>query len=280
MRLRRLPHIGRTLIPAPTWPLFPAPGARTGWPRLRDLLTARPAGNLGRFNASTPSPARLEGLGYWAPGPNRSSRGTQRPPGFPRGATPLMAALAGSRTARAREGFASAWHNALDPKGHGVVVVARTCPAAEPHEGPRTRRSSSPPASNIRVHRRWNGLSPLRQRPGRWFLALAEVQLPPLTAGPNLHVHANEDEMFFVLDGVMTVQVGDQPTGRFPFRDSDVGAQPKQRHARAHATPTVRAEGSLPRRVPRPAQRALAKRALAAIRARAAASVAAWDPPR
>jgi mannose-6-phosphate isomerase-like protein (cupin superfamily) len=40
--------------------------------------------------------------------------------------------------------------------------------------------------------------------------ALAEVGLPPLTAGPNLHVHAQEDEMFFVLDGVMTVQVGDQ----------------------------------------------------------------------
>ena len=42
------------------------------------------------------------------------------------------------------------------------------------------------------------------------LLALAEVRLPPLTAGPNLHVHANEDEMFFVLDGVMTVQVGDR----------------------------------------------------------------------
>lgn len=40
--------------------------------------------------------------------------------------------------------------------------------------------------------------------------ALAEVQLPPLTAGPNLHVHTREDEMFYVLDGVMTVQVGDQ----------------------------------------------------------------------
>jgi mannose-6-phosphate isomerase-like protein (cupin superfamily) len=40
------------------------------------------------------------------------------------------------------------------------------------------------------------------------LLALAEVQLPPLTAGPNLHVHANEDEMFFVLDGVITVQIG------------------------------------------------------------------------
>jgi mannose-6-phosphate isomerase-like protein (cupin superfamily) len=40
--------------------------------------------------------------------------------------------------------------------------------------------------------------------------ALAEVQLPPLTAGPALHVHAREDELFFVLDGVMTVQVGEQ----------------------------------------------------------------------
>jgi mannose-6-phosphate isomerase-like protein (cupin superfamily) len=42
------------------------------------------------------------------------------------------------------------------------------------------------------------------------LLALAEVRLPPLTAGPTLHVHANEDELFFVLDGVMTVQVGDR----------------------------------------------------------------------
>jgi hypothetical protein len=38
--------------------------------------------------------------------------------------------------------------------------------------------------------------------------ALAEVRLPPLTAGPDLHVHANEDETFFVLEGVMTVRVG------------------------------------------------------------------------
>lgn len=40
--------------------------------------------------------------------------------------------------------------------------------------------------------------------------SLAEVRLPPLTAGPTLHGHANEDEMFFVLEGVMTVQVGSQ----------------------------------------------------------------------
>ena len=42
------------------------------------------------------------------------------------------------------------------------------------------------------------------------LMALMEVQLPPLTAGPNLHVHANEDEMFYVLGGVMTVQIGEE----------------------------------------------------------------------
>jgi mannose-6-phosphate isomerase-like protein (cupin superfamily) len=42
------------------------------------------------------------------------------------------------------------------------------------------------------------------------LLTLGEVRLPPLTAGPGLHVHAREDELFFVLDGVLTVQVGDE----------------------------------------------------------------------
>ena len=42
------------------------------------------------------------------------------------------------------------------------------------------------------------------------LMALMEVRLPPLTAGPNLHVHANEDELFYVLGGVMTVQVGEE----------------------------------------------------------------------
>ncbi len=42
------------------------------------------------------------------------------------------------------------------------------------------------------------------------LLALGEVTLPPRTAGPTLHVHTNEDELFFVLDGVLTVQLGDQ----------------------------------------------------------------------
>jgi mannose-6-phosphate isomerase-like protein (cupin superfamily) len=42
------------------------------------------------------------------------------------------------------------------------------------------------------------------------LLALAEARLPARTAGPNLHVHTNEDELFFVLDGVMTIQLGEQ----------------------------------------------------------------------
>jgi mannose-6-phosphate isomerase-like protein (cupin superfamily) len=42
------------------------------------------------------------------------------------------------------------------------------------------------------------------------LIALGEAELPPRTSGPNLHVHANEDEMFFVLDGVLTVQIGDE----------------------------------------------------------------------
>lgn len=40
------------------------------------------------------------------------------------------------------------------------------------------------------------------------LMALMEVELPPLTAGPALHVHANEDELFYVLSGAMTVQIG------------------------------------------------------------------------
>jgi hypothetical protein len=32
------------------------------------------------------------------------------------------------------------------------------------------------------------------------LIAVGEVELPPRTSGPNLHVHANEDEMFFVLN--------------------------------------------------------------------------------
>ena len=70
--------------------------------------------------------------------------------------------------------------------------------------------------------------------------SLAEVQLPPPTAGPNLHVHSREDELFFLLDGVMTVQVGDQlreiPAGglvwgaRHPARLRQPGKRPAAHH--------------------------------------------------
>lgn len=42
------------------------------------------------------------------------------------------------------------------------------------------------------------------------LLAMSEVKLPPLTTGPNLHTHTREDEPFYVLDRVLTVQIGDQ----------------------------------------------------------------------
>jgi quercetin dioxygenase-like cupin family protein len=42
------------------------------------------------------------------------------------------------------------------------------------------------------------------------LLGLVEVRLPPRTPGPNLHVHCNEDELFYVLSGVLTVQVGER----------------------------------------------------------------------
>jgi mannose-6-phosphate isomerase-like protein (cupin superfamily) len=42
------------------------------------------------------------------------------------------------------------------------------------------------------------------------LIGLGEVDLPPLTAGPNLHVHTNEDELFYVLKGVLTVRIGEQ----------------------------------------------------------------------
>jgi mannose-6-phosphate isomerase-like protein (cupin superfamily) len=42
------------------------------------------------------------------------------------------------------------------------------------------------------------------------LMALGEGTLPPLTAGPHLHVHSREDEMFYVLEGVLTVQIGEE----------------------------------------------------------------------
>lgn len=37
-----------------------------------------------------------------------------------------------------------------------------------------------------------------------------EALLPPMTAGPSLHVHTREDEAAYVLEGVLTVRVGER----------------------------------------------------------------------
>jgi uncharacterized cupin superfamily protein len=65
------------------------------------------------------------------------------------------------------------------------------------------------------------------------LMALMEVQLHPRTAGPNLHVHANEDELFYVLGGVMTVQVGEE------LSEIAAGAWLGEREAPPTPTPTA-----------------------------------------
>ena len=52
------------------------------------------------------------------------------------------------------------------------------------------------------------------------LVALMEVELPSLTAGPALHVHANEDELFYVLSGAMTVQIGEDRRNSAPVNTS------------------------------------------------------------
>ena len=37
-----------------------------------------------------------------------------------------------------------------------------------------------------------------------------EALLPPMTRGPSLHVHTREDEAAYVIDGVLTVQIGER----------------------------------------------------------------------
>ncbi len=40
--------------------------------------------------------------------------------------------------------------------------------------------------------------------------ALVESILPPATSGPPLHIHTNEDETFYILEGALLVQVGER----------------------------------------------------------------------
>ena len=43
-----------------------------------------------------------------------------------------------------------------------------------------------------------------------------EARLPPRSGGPSLHVHTREDEAAYVIDGVLTVRVGDRRTEAGP----------------------------------------------------------------
>ena len=41
------------------------------------------------------------------------------------------------------------------------------------------------------------------------LVAIGEAHMPPRSPGPSLHVHTNEDEVGLVVEGVLTVQLGD-----------------------------------------------------------------------
>ncbi len=41
-------------------------------------------------------------------------------------------------------------------------------------------------------------------------VVFGEALVPPMTGGPSLHVHTREDEAAYVIQGVLTVQVGDR----------------------------------------------------------------------
>jgi uncharacterized cupin superfamily protein len=41
-------------------------------------------------------------------------------------------------------------------------------------------------------------------------VTIRESDLPPMSSGPSLHVHTREDEVSVVVEGVLTLQLGDQ----------------------------------------------------------------------
>lgn len=42
------------------------------------------------------------------------------------------------------------------------------------------------------------------------LVTIGQADLPPMSSGPSLHVHTHEDEVSVVIEGVLTVQLGDQ----------------------------------------------------------------------
>jgi mannose-6-phosphate isomerase-like protein (cupin superfamily) len=42
------------------------------------------------------------------------------------------------------------------------------------------------------------------------LVSIGQADMPPMSSGPSLHVHTNEDEASVVVEGVLTVQLGDE----------------------------------------------------------------------
>jgi mannose-6-phosphate isomerase-like protein (cupin superfamily) len=103
-----------------------------------------------------------------------------------------------------------AWHNAVH-SGFGLALTQIPDLGQQTsggtvefalHSGTRgaaSRCATVGAAQSFHPHRHTDGM-----------MALGEVTLPPRTPGPHLHVHSTEDEMFFVLDGVLTVQIAEE----------------------------------------------------------------------
>lgn len=74
------------------------------------------------------------------------------------------------------------------------------------------------------------------------LVAIGEADMPPLSAGPPLHVHSREDEAALVLEGVLTVHLGTQ---RIEVREGGIAWLPRGvPHTFANLTSTrVRAIG-------------------------------------
>jgi mannose-6-phosphate isomerase-like protein (cupin superfamily) len=53
----------------------------------------------------------------------------------------------------------------------------------------------------------WTWKANGRDNEGRFDFLVSEV---PFGAGPDLHVHATQEDTFYVIDGVLTVQLGDK----------------------------------------------------------------------
>jgi mannose-6-phosphate isomerase-like protein (cupin superfamily) len=56
------------------------------------------------------------------------------------------------------------------------------------------------------------------------LLTLGEAVMPPMSAGPSLHVHTREDEASYVISGVLTIVLGD---GRFEVPAGGVAWLPR-----------------------------------------------------